>query len=335
MNKERILFSLIICIIILIYPIMFTAEHLPMIIHSDDYIKLGFAVENNTLYNIKLTEKEIGRRVDIFHIFQKIDEEPKLEDMQEILDSGYTLLLTLEPWPGRKNLTNNYTPRAIINGSIDQDIDKWVIALSSLKFTKGKFIIRTMHEINGNWYPWGAYTKGSSPEDSKNAYIYMVNKLRYANRDIMFMYGIHYRGIRYDNKNGTEFIYDIDNILPDEEYYDIIGLSGYNRFSKNYKWRSFDELYRPMYINLTNATNKSIWIAEISTISKGGDKAEWIKDMFDQIRNNYTRIDAIVWFDENKWFEGEITDWRFDSTEDSKITFIQSVKFDNMKKKKI
>ena len=31
---------------------MFTIDHVSMIVKSDEYIKLGFAVENNTLYNL-------------------------------------------------------------------------------------------------------------------------------------------------------------------------------------------------------------------------------------------------------------------------------------------
>ena len=331
MNSMRMLYSLIVCIVILIYPILFTIDHVSMIVKSDEYIKLGFAVENNTLYNLKLVEKELNRKVDIFHIFQKINEEPKLETMQEALDRGYIVLLTLEPWQGREHNNDMYSPQEIINGSIDQDIDRWAVALNSLEYQKGKVIIRPMHEINGNWYPWCAYTTGSSPENSKQAYIHVVDRFKSTNKNLLFMFGINYRGVKYE-EGRVEYIYDVNETLLDDNYYDFIGISGYNRVSKNHQWKTFSELYHPMYVNLTNNTNKPIWITEISSPSKGGDKAEWTRDMFYQVKYNYKEIDAIVWFDENKWFEGEITDWAFDSTPECKIAFKESVRIENMKK---
>lgn len=331
MNKERLIFSFIVCIVVFIYPIIQIGNSLSLKVDTDEFLELGFAVENNTLYNLKLVEKGIDRKVDIFHIFQKINEEPKLDTMQKALDEDYTILLTLEPWQGNGKNNDIYNPNAIINGSIDQDIDRWAIELNSLKFDKGKLIIRTMHEINGNWYPWCAYSKNSSPENSKLAYMHFVNRYKIINDKTLFMFGINYRGKKFSG-NGTQDIYDVDETLVDEKYYDIIGISGYNRVSKYHTWKSFDEIYNPIYANLTDRTNKSIWIAEISSVSNGGDKAEWIKDMFDQVKFNFTRIDAVVWFDENKWYMGNVTDWAFDSTPESGIAFKESVRIENMRK---
>lgn len=330
MNKERVLFSLFVCMIVLIYPIMFMIDQLSTP-GDDEYVKLGFAVENNTLYNLRLVEKDIRRKVDIFHIFQKIDEEPKLETMQQALDEGYIVLLTIEPWSGRENDSAIYSPSRVIKGSIDEDLDRWAVKLSSLDFKKGKLIVRTMHEINGNWYPWSAYIEGSSPELSKSAYVHIVERLRKENNNLIFMFGVNYKGFRYDSRTGSvQELYNVSDLLPPDEYYDIAGISGYNRYPD--KWLTFPQLYDSIYANLIAGTDKPVWIAEISSVSKGGDKAEWINDMFYNVRHKYNRIEAIVWFDENKWFQDEIVDWAYDSTPQSRDVFKECVKLKNMRK---
>jgi mannan endo-1,4-beta-mannosidase len=334
MKKERIFYSLFISVIIIIYPVLYSVENISNNVDSDEYIKLGFSVENNTLYNLKLVEKGIGRRVDIFHVFQKINETPKLETFQEALDEGYTVLLTLEPWDGVSDNKKKYSPASIINGSIDSDIDKWARALNDLNFDKGDFIIRTMHEINGNWYPWSAYAEKSSPEQSKLAFIHFTTRFKKNNNKTLFMFGINFRGNRYSDGN-IEYIYNVGETLLDDKYYDIIGISGYNRVSKYHEWKTFSELYDPIYSDLKKRTNKPIWIAEISSVSREGDKAEWIRDMFYQVKNNYPNIDSIVWFDENKVFLGEVMDWAYDSTPESGFAFREAVRSENMKKKEI
>lgn len=333
MNKNRILFSLVICIIVLAYPIYMSTDYISKKIDEDKYVKLGFAVENNTLYNLKLVEKKIDRRVDIFHIFQKINETPKLNTIQNALDEGYTVLLTVEPWEGWNINTTKYVPSALLNGSIDADIDRWAISLNSLEFKKGKIVVRTMHEMNGNWYPWSAYSKETNyPEDSRDAYIHIVKRFRNVSDRLLFMWGLNYRGNRFVENKGTEYFYETDKINPGDQYYDMIGISGYNRISKIHSWKTFSELYGPIYLNIINVTNRSIWMAEISSVSEGGNKAEWISDTFYQTAHNYPRIDAIVWFDENKIFQDHIVDWAFDSTEESEIAFKKSVEYENMKR---
>ena len=45
------------------------------------------------------------------------------------------------------------------------------------------------------------------------------------------------------------------------------------------------------------APSKPMILAELGSNSAGGNKAAWIHNMFKQLRKNYRRVRAIIWFD--------------------------------------
>lgn len=324
MKIKRIIFSLLVLSIVLIYPTIYIGQSIIEIRDKDKYIKLGFVVENNTLYNLKIIEKKIDRKADAFQIFQKITEEPKIAEIQEAIDRGYIVLIALEPWNGYV-IDGNYTkyePLAITNGSIDEDIARWDRAFKSLKYKKGDLVIRVGHEVNGDWYPWGAFWKNNTMESSTEEYRYIISRLR--DERLLRLWSLNRKTFGYEGEWQP-----YEKFYPGDKYVDIIGISSYNR--KEDQWMNFSYLYGTIYKDVSRF-NKPIWIAEMSSISIGGDKAEWIRDSFDQIRNNYTKIEAVFWFNENKIFQGELKDWQFDSTDASGITFREVVKKENMKR---
>jgi len=65
-----------------------------------------------------------------------------------------------------------------------------------------------------------------------------------------------------------------------------------------------------------NYPGKPIMISEFGCSGTGGNKAAWITDMFTQLKNNYKKIKAFVWFNVNKE-----TDWRFNETAESTAAF--------------
>jgi endoglucanase len=58
-------------------------------------------------------------------------------------------------------------------------------------------------------------------------------------------------------------------------------------------------------------------IAEMASAEQGGSKADWITDAYSaQIPNNFGRIKAVIWFNEDKE-----TDWRIESSPPAQNAF--------------
>ena len=66
--------------------------------------------------------------------------------------------------------------------------------------------------------------------------------------------------------------------------------------------------------NITNNSDKPLFIAEISSSEKGGSKAKWITDMFEHFRTDYSRVFAVMWFSQSKDYEG---DWALNTSQDA------------------
>ena len=93
---------------------------------------------------------------------------------------------------------------------------------------------------------------------------------------------------------------------------DYISIDGYNwGKSQNWSsWKSFAQVFDDAYKALANI-DKLLFIAEISSSEKGGSKAEWIADMFEHFRTDYSRVFAVMWFSQSKDYEG---DWALNTS---------------------
>ena len=113
---------------------------------------------------------------------------------------------------------------------------------------------------------------------------------------------------------------------PGNEYVQLLGVTGYNNgtyYSHQAEtWRSFaeiydrvEELYQPHFSTFP-------WIiTEFASSGIGGDKAQWIRDMFQQI-GEYENIKIAVWFSHAD-YDGETparTYW-LDETQESLQAF--------------
>ena len=89
---------------------------------------------------------------------------------------------------------------------------------------------------------------------------------------------------------------------PGDEYVNVIGLTAYNTGSyyKGETWSSFDELYRELYQRTLQRYARPMMITEFASNSVGGDKVQWINDMFSSL-SDYPMIKAAVWWNSADW----------------------------------
>jgi hypothetical protein len=67
------------------------------------------------------------------------------------------------------------------------------------------------------------------------------------------------------------------------------------------------------------APDKPVQISEVGTVEAGGDKALWIKQMFDYL-DAHTWIRTVVWFDVDKQ-----ADWRVATSPAAERAFVDGV----------
>jgi beta-mannanase len=106
------------------------------------------------------------------------------------------------------------------------------------------------------------------------------------------------------------------DLYPGDAYVDWLGVDGYNGGTQLGwgGWRSPQDVFRRSYRSLValNPT-KPIMIAETSTVEQGGDKAQWIDDLFNSLPSTFVNVRAIVWFQADHTTRGE-ADWRVNSS---------------------
>ncbi len=273
---------------------------------------------------IREYEQLIGRHLNsVLFFWAWGDENFPAADLKDALyhdgyNTGINLHITWEPWKREGALDVSYNLCNIIDGRHDAYISQFARDCRSWKHT---ILLRFAHEmIHYNnpgipgWYPW---------QDRPDEYVRAWN---------------HVRGIfRKENANNVEFVWAplnypawleaLQNYYPGTDNVDWLGIDGYNWGEDGQQgWpydQNFSDLFYPIYHILVDHPeifgDKKIMLSEIAAPQDnqfGGDKSGWILDMFERIKNEYSKIEAFYWFNAKKE-----KDWRVNSSEQSLAAF--------------
>lgn len=226
-----------------------------------------------------------------------------------VANHGSIPLVTLEFWSiGSTGLS------AITNGAKDSYLRNFA---DSAKAYGGEIWLRPFHEMNGNWYPWGGTVGNNSAAKAVAAWKHVrdIFAARGAT-NVKFVWCVNNDSVPNTTANG------ISAYWPGDEYVDYASIDGYNfgTYASWSKWRTFSETMGSAYAKVTSLTGKPIVIAETASVEDGGNKAEWITDMFATITSSYPQIVGVCWFNALK---GE--DWRIDSSDASARAFRNAI----------
>ncbi len=160
-------------------------------------------------------------------------------------------------------------------------------------------LFRLMNEMNGDWCPYSAYNTSRDPLIYTSVYKYIYGIFEQAGCDnVIWIWNPNGKSFP-DFRWNSELMY-----YPGDEYVDIIGLTAYNTgtyyASVGERWQTFEQLYDGMYKNCCRLYGQPFMITEFSCASMGGDKVQWVKDMFMKIED-YDRIKMAVWWDGVDW----------------------------------
>lgn len=232
-------------------------------------------------------------------------------DLDAVASRGMMPLVTWEPWrPGAGPRQPAYSLQAIASGRHDAYVRRW--ARGAAAWDK-PFYLRFAHEMNGDWYPWGAGVNGNSPAEYVEAWRHV--------RDIF----------RQEGANKVRWVWTVDAtrpfdraLYPGDAHVEWVALDGYN-FGSLQPWRSewteFEEIFGPAYEDLAATTDKPMMITETASAETGGDKGSWIRQAFQEdVPERFPKVQAVIWFHNFKE-----RDWRIDSSPGSLAAYKQAV----------
>jgi len=243
----------------------------------------------------------------------------------EIMRKGKVPMITWEPWdPGSDaNMVKNpskqaaYRLKAINDGKYDAYIRQWA---KDIKTLGGPVMLRPMHEMNGNWYPWAGTVNGNRPAEFVKAWkrIHGIFEAEGAT-NVTWVWSINHESVPSDKANTYSAYY------PGDEYVDWTSISGFNwGTSSSYSsWRSFMHWYKRPLAYLEKL-NKPIVISEFASVEQGGNKAAWIKDAYKQIQA-HPKVRGVVYYDSIEKSKTSKQDWRVASSPASLAAFRSAI----------
>ncbi|MBQ7668918.1 MAG: endoglucanase [Clostridia bacterium] len=177
----------------------------------------------------------------------------------------------------------------ILNGRYEEYFSKYARDIKSLNTP---VLFRLNNEMNGDWCGYSSYFYCKDPELYVETWKYIYNIFRRNNvTNVLWVWNPNHKDFPGFKFNHALMYY------PGDEYVDIVGLTAYNtgNYFKDEYWTSFDELYADYYSEYARIFEKPLMITEFGSSTFGGDKVEWVKDMFDSIKN-YPRIKVAIWW---------------------------------------
>ncbi len=242
-----------------------------------------------------------------------------------VLQRGAVPMITWEPWdPGEDPNylkepaeQSDFRLKRIIDGEFDAYIRSWARAA---KQVGGPIMIRPMHEMNGDWYPWCGTVNGNKPEEFTVAWRHMVDIFeKEGATNVTWVWSINRESTPDVPKNAFDVYY------PGDDYVDWTSISGFNWGTSRpiTRWSSFTELYDAPLAYL-RTIGKPIVLSEFGSVPDGGDKAAWLRDAYREIGLR-PEIDAVVYYDKLEEGLKLRQDWRISSSQEAEDAFVDAV----------
>ena len=232
---------------------------------------------------------------------------------------GLLPLITWEPWQLPDDLPAGSRPEAqadfslakIASGFYESYVRSWAKALAALD---KPVLLRPLHEMNGNWYPWGGTVNGNDAYAFRQAWKYLRQVFREEGAGkVAWVWCPYAQSVPETPGNALEAYF------PGEAEVNWLALDGYNWGTSQpwSTWQTFREVFATAYFRLgALAPHKPMMIAEVGCAEQGGDKGGWIREGLEALEKEFPRVAILVWFNVNKE-----CDWRLESSPASLAAF--------------
>ncbi len=239
-------------------------------------------------------EKKLDHEFDFALHYVNLSPDFPKEELQRMYDNGKLTELTLQiSYHANDDLFGLNPNFAVYDGLEDETIRSF--ARGAKEFGH-PFLFRLNNEMNSDWVNYSGVAALSDPE------IFIENWRRIY--DIFQEEGVD-NAIWIFNPNAEDcppcHWNNFTAYFPGEAYVHMIGMTGYNTGTYyadvfHEKWRTFDEIYKEPYEKYMQFYGDFPFIiTEFASSSVGGDKVQWIHDMFQSIVN-YPNIKMALWW---------------------------------------
>ena len=254
-----------------------------------------------TQQNVQAFQDLQGTHLDLISYFALFDinDWKATEQYADVAkNNGSTLVVT---W-----MANGYGAQDLVDGKADTYIRDYA---KGVKNYGEEIWLRPLHEANGDWYDWGVGKSGAGNTDANvaEAFRHIVKIFREENVE-------NVKWVWTTNASNAGKGSTLTGNYPGDEYVDYISIDGYNwgKCQSWSSWQTFSQVFKNAYNALANI-DKPLFIAEISSSELGGNKAEWITDMFEHFATDFSRVFAVMWFSQSK--EANEGDWALNTSQ--------------------
>lgn len=277
---------------------------------SNDYKELD-------VQKLKIFENLIGHKVAIANLFSEweyLSNQELIEKLVHISEHNWTPMISTNPYffAGCKD-SGLSLYATIAKGNCDEFLR--VAALNIKSYNKPVFI-RFAWEMNLPDMYWSIERTDSTPEEFINAWRHIHTLfMSEGATNIVWV-------LSFNTSSPKTVPYAL--LYPGDKYVDWVAIDGYNwgNTKEWSRWTDFSGVFRNSYQELTAITEKPVMLSEVNSTptGTGGNRAEWLADMLNnQIPKNYSQVEAVVFFSEEK-VSGEGVDWRLEvSPEDINV----------------
>lgn len=265
--------------------------------YLSDNAKQRFGIfEYSTTTNLsalKYLESRVDYKFPVIVRYHTFDEKLPLRELQEAASDNKVVELTLQGFnAGKDNRTLTYD---VLNGNYDSYLTEYAKTLKNF----GKPVLfRFDNEMNGDWCPYSSFFTALDTKLYQDMWkhVYKIFEREGANQNVLWLWNPHDRS--FPNFAWNDYL----NYYPGDEYVDVVGLTGYNtgNFYPGEVWRSFDQVYGPIYNDYSSIFLKPMMITEFGSSVYGGDKNTWVNQMFASMKN-YPKIKIAVWWNGIDW----------------------------------
>ena len=230
---------------------------------------------------------------------------PSTSQLNAIERRGSTPEITWEPWDASKGLYKSqprYRLSNIIDGKFDSYIRAWAKSLAAWKHP---VLLRFAQEMDGNWFPWDDYANGNHPGQFVQAWRHVHDIFERAGAtNVKWVWSPAFA------RSTAQF--------PGTAYVNVMATTCQNGgrplFARG--WQSFAQGCGQA-IDRLHALEPGlpIQLAETATAEQGGNKAQWIRNMWSYLAAR-PYVTSMIWFDLVKE-----ANWRIDSSPSAERAF--------------
>ena len=213
--------------------------------------------------------------------------------MQENYEAGRLVELTLQLTDNNNMDMFAKSPLLeIYRGNMDDQLRQWARDAAAFGHP---FLFRLNNEMNSDWTSYGGVVNLADPNIFTAVWqrIYRIFQEEGVDNCI-WIFNPHDRQAPPSDWNNSLAYY------PGNEYVQMIGVTGYNNGTYYTQWaeewREFEDIYDQIWEEYQPHFAAFPWIiTEFASSGIGGEKVEWIEEMFEHI-GDYPNIRIAVWF---------------------------------------